>query len=107
METEEMEENRVSDWFRKPENAIRMEEESPETSRAQTEVCAEIQEDTARVNVVREERLSRMERRRKEWEGKMISRKIIIELVEGVNRQIVIAAMEGIIDEVFEGAAKE
>ena len=50
---------------------------------------------------------SRMERRRKEWEGKMISRKIIIELVEGVNRQIVIAAMEGIIDEVFEGAAKE
>jgi hypothetical protein len=107
METEEMEENRVSDWFRKPENAIRMEEESPETSRAQTEVCAEIQEDGARVNVVREERLSRMERRRKEWEGKMISRKIIIELVEGVNRQIVIAAMEGIIDEVFEGAAKE
>ena len=62
----------VFDWFREPENTNMVEEKSAETSRVQADVLAEIQEDGARVNVIRAERLSRMERGRKEWEGKMI-----------------------------------
>ena len=88
------------DWFRKPEIVIVMEEESPKTSRDQEEICVEIQEDGVKVNVIREERLSRMERRRREWEGRMISKKIILELLDGVEHQIVMASVEEILEEV-------
>ena len=87
----------VVDWFRKPEIAIVMEEESPKTSRDQEEICVEIQEDGVKVTVIREERMSRMERRRREWEGRMFSKKIILELLDGVEQRIVMASVEEII----------
>ena len=48
-----------------------------------------------------------MERRKNEWEGRMITKMIILELVEGVERQIAIESMKEIIDDVVEEAAKE
>ena len=54
----------VFDWFRKPERICEL--ESAETIRDQEEVIAEVQVDGAMGEVIREERLSRMERRKKE-----------------------------------------
>ena len=52
------------DWFRKPERIFEL--ESAETIRDQTEVIAEVHDDGAMGEVIREERLSRMERSKKE-----------------------------------------
>ena len=58
----------VFDWFKKPKKIIEV--ESADTIRNQEEVSAEVQDDGTMVEVVREERISRMERRREEWECK-------------------------------------
>ena len=59
------------------------------------------------MEVVREERISRMERRKQEWESKMLIKSIILDLVDGVERRIVTNVMKEFVDEVVEEASKE
>ena len=48
-----------------------------------------------------------MERRKKEWEGKMLVKSIVLELVDGVERRVVTNTMKEFIDDVVEEASKE
>ena len=73
----------------------------------QAEVNEEVQGDGAMEKLIQEERLARMEKRRKEWEGRRIARMIVLDMIEEVEHKIVNDKMKVILEDKLEEATKE
>ena len=73
----------------------------------QAEVNEEVQGDGAMEKLIQEERLARMEKRRKEWEGRRIARMIVLYMIEEVEHKIVNDKMKVILEDKLEEATKE